>query len=652
MVYAYWWKGHLNSDGTVAREIPNWGDRLNWLLLRSLGLDVAWRPPGEADVVLIGSVLEHLPPKWAGTVLGAGKLHEDSELDLSWAEVVAVRGKLTAAAVGGDPVLGDPALLMPRFIRQWPAKYELGVLPHWSDTELVSRFPHAHVIDPTWRPEKVVEHIVKCRRLVTSSLHGAVIADAYGIPRQAERLNAGPHEGGDFKWRDFSSIYDTHPHFGEMWLAPHDVVARVQADLLAAIRAELGLGRQVVEAPPSPPPARRRRCCCRRKRRPLISILVPFRDDGEERRRTWDWLKQYWEWALPDAEVIEGHTDAVPFNKAAAVNDAACRANGKVFVILDADIYTDWEELLRCARALVSSKQRRWFMPYDKFYRLNAEATSALLAGDPAAPYQLPSPPPADELEPGCSADYGTQYGAGVLVMPREAFYCVGGFDPRFSRGWGSEDASMLRALDTLWAPHEVVPNDVVHLWHMRPGTDWKTRTWVGQAGGSANSRLAQRYAYATGEPGWMRSLCDEHPLPCAPKPRRCPLRRLGPWGVVAALVAGFLLGQLGDKDQATPPPPAPVTSTVTAPPVTAPPVTTTVTVPAPPPSENPPPPSTPPAPPGPKQKTHEVKPGESLWKISERYYGHGRFYRKLSVANNLPQPGLIYPGQVLVIPD
>ena len=84
----------------------------------------------------------------------------------------------------------------------------------------------------------------------------------------------------------------------------------------------------------------------------------------------------------------------------------------------------------------------------------------------------------------------------------------------------------MLRALDTLYCQHEVTHNDALHFWHVRPGTDWQTRTWVGQAGGQANSRLAQRYAQATGDVGWMRSLVDGHVAP-VPLPDK---RRLRDW--------------------------------------------------------------------------------------------------------------------------
>lgn len=51
---------------------------------------------------------------------------------------------------------------------------------------------------------------------------------------------------------------------------------------------------------------------------------------------------------------------------------------------------------------------------------------------------------------------------------------------------------------------------------------------------------------------------------------------------------------------------------------------------------------------------THEVKSGESLSKISKHYYGNANKYNVIFQANTdqLKNPDLIYPGQVLKIPN
>lgn len=50
----------------------------------------------------------------------------------------------------------------------------------------------------------------------------------------------------------------------------------------------------------------------------------------------------------------------------------------------------------------------------------------------------------------------------------------------------------------------------------------------------------------------------------------------------------------------------------------------------------------------------HEVKKGDSLWKIAEKHYGNGSKYPEIFEANKpmLSDPDKIYPGQMLRIPD
>lgn len=495
------------------RRKPNFGDELNWFLLKAFGAeDFQWAQPADAELVMIGSVLEHMPDAWTGTICGTGQLHPETRPNLRNARVLGLRGHMTMNRCVGLPghtpiVLGDPGLLVSRVVRHPVAKYELGVVPHWSDTELHARYKYGHLIDPSGPPDQVVAEIARCKRIVSSSLHGLITADAFGIPRQAELHPRAIHEGGDFKYWDYASIYDDGPHFGEMWRAPWDIVQRTQDELQHIIT--VATGKQPPLAPiPEPEPKRHRR-----GKPPTISVLVPFRDDGEQRARVWGWLKRYWAEHLSSAEIIVGTDYRIPFNKAAAVNSAARRARGKVFVIMDADCYMDSLVVQRCSDNIVAAleaKKKLWYMPYSKLYRLNECTTMELIRTNPRSPFTFSTPPPAGDIETGNSAHYGHQYGALIQVMPAAAFKAVGGMDPRFNKGWGSEDAAFMQSLDTLYAPHQITPNDVLHLWHSKNGSNFSDRKWVGQKFNVANSRLAQRYSIATGERALMQGLVDE----------------------------------------------------------------------------------------------------------------------------------------------
>lgn len=48
--------------------------------------------------------------------------------------------------------------------------------------------------------------------------------------------------------------------------------------------------------------------------------------------------------------------------------------------------------------------------------------------------------------------------------------------------------------------------------------------------------------------------------------------------------------------------------------------------------------------------KNYTVKAGDCLWNIAKRYYGDGMKYKDIASKNNIKNPNLIYPGQVLTL--
>jgi hypothetical protein len=250
------------------------------------------------------------------------------------------------------------------------------------------------------------------------------------------------------------------------------------------------------------------------KRAPQLSLLVPFRasKDHPHRVRLWRWLQQYWAHELPDAEIVMGRCRSQIFCKTEAVNDAAQRARGRILVILDSDAYLRGEQIVHAARAIEEAGRRginRWFVPYRHLYRLREQATEEILASDPRQPLRLRHPPSLDDVESLTSAAYGHHYGAMCQMMPRAAFECVGGMDPRFE-GWGGEDVAFLRAVETLWGKNKSIDAPIYHLWHPSIGTTAKDKQWEGQSRPGVNNRLATRYGQATGDRARMRALVDE----------------------------------------------------------------------------------------------------------------------------------------------
>jgi hypothetical protein len=102
----------------------------------------------------------------------------------------------------------------------------------------------------------------------------------------------------------------------------------------------------------------------------------------------------------------------------------------------------------------------------------------------------------------------GQHFGALIQIMPREAFELVGGMEPR-CRGWGVDDIAFVMALDTLYARHRTMDEDVFTLFHTPTGRRHH-RFWAGQVEEDPNSSLGSRYSRANGDVEAMRALVDE----------------------------------------------------------------------------------------------------------------------------------------------
>jgi pyruvyltransferase len=239
-VKAYWWRGNPGN------YVSNFGDAITPLLLeRFAGLTVEWDTVSHSQVTVTGSILEHIPPLWDGHIIGAGKLYDNSLLHLhtNTAKVWALRGPLTARSVPGDYALGDPGLLADELVRVETRDIDLGIVPHLTDTSLAYDPQwygpkwNTMVISPTLPPLKVIELIGRCKKIVTSSLHGLITADAFDIPRRYEyNKNATKYEGGAFKFRDYSASIDAPFEPGKLYQASRFKVEDRKFDLYDSFR--------------------------------------------------------------------------------------------------------------------------------------------------------------------------------------------------------------------------------------------------------------------------------------------------------------------------------------------------------------------------------------------------------------------------------
>ncbi|MBD1422505.1 polysaccharide pyruvyl transferase family protein [Sphingobacterium chuzhouense] len=159
----------------------------------------------------IGSILSWLPK--GSLVWGTGFMNKNESF--KGGKVYAVRGKLTEQKLeeqGISPtrIYGDPALLLPLWLNEQKIKtIKLGLIPHWKEVDFFKNTygERYHVID--FRTKDVVgvtREITSCEYILSSSLHGIIVAHAYGIP--ALWIKHGYIDTDGFKFYDYFSSVD------------------------------------------------------------------------------------------------------------------------------------------------------------------------------------------------------------------------------------------------------------------------------------------------------------------------------------------------------------------------------------------------------------------------------------------------------------
>lgn len=150
-------------------------------------------------------------------VYGSGSIKEDHSVPINKKITFrSVRGPLTREKMlkyGYDcpPVYGDPGLLMPFIYPLTPRekKYKIGIIPNYidqDDTKLVKLKKHPDVLIINIlcinAPEKFVHDVNSCEYIFSSSLHGIIFGDAYGIPSYYMPLSD-KVIGNGFKFKDY-----------------------------------------------------------------------------------------------------------------------------------------------------------------------------------------------------------------------------------------------------------------------------------------------------------------------------------------------------------------------------------------------------------------------------------------------------------------
>lgn len=224
-------------------KVPNMGDLLNVMIIEQLfGYRVKRHTFLTGELSAIGSGLGQFTlrenPLLACAERIAGKLfptvtiwgsgfvcykEEDTPFYRKDMRFAAVRGELSKARVEKilgkklDIPTGDAGILASYLLKEpVEKKYKTGVIAHYKEQtddafqQMMEFYPDTLFIDVRQHPSIVIKQIAECECIVSSSLHGLIIADSLGIPNIHVKVT-NKLLGDGFKFDDYYSAYHL-PH--------------------------------------------------------------------------------------------------------------------------------------------------------------------------------------------------------------------------------------------------------------------------------------------------------------------------------------------------------------------------------------------------------------------------------------------------------
>lgn len=208
---------HIHYCVCRCKNGTNFGDMITSYIYKKLtGTNpINSIPPSNTDVVYgVGSILGSVTTN--AIVWGSGIMFKNRKFRKP-RKILCVRGPITRQACLDQgyecpEIYGDAGLLLPYFYYpEIKKKYKIGLIPHYIDYELCKKmFPEPPedllIIDITNNIETVVNDMLSCEMLISSSLHGIIGAHAYNI-KCAWTLLSNKIAGKNTKYYDYYESY-------------------------------------------------------------------------------------------------------------------------------------------------------------------------------------------------------------------------------------------------------------------------------------------------------------------------------------------------------------------------------------------------------------------------------------------------------------
>ena len=199
----YWrpWDGRHNFGDHLSNALVVKMAATNNLLLDEV-------VPNPRRLLALGSILHFAADGdviWGSGFNGSVAVSEHRYTTL---DVRAVRGPLTRdflerRGISVPAVYGDPALLTKRLLgdrfKPLPNRTPVAFVPNFQEVGMMDGWEN--VISPFLPWSHVIQRIISSELIISSSLHGLILADAFGIPCTYLRIS---EKEGMFKYEDYA----------------------------------------------------------------------------------------------------------------------------------------------------------------------------------------------------------------------------------------------------------------------------------------------------------------------------------------------------------------------------------------------------------------------------------------------------------------
>ncbi len=231
------------------KDCPNFGDIIGpYLFEKITGSPPVFTKTSNVSLrsvhMSVGSILFWC--KEDCVVWGSGVIYEGQTFPRPQ-RTFAVRGPLTRQHFLNQnydcpEVYGDPGLLMPLYYAPSGVKkkYEIGVIPHYVDKAQCDKYfkntGNIKIIDVFGSIEKVVHQILQCQMVVSSSLHGVVMAHAYSIPAAWIKFSDDLW-GDDIKFHDYYKSIKCSAQV-EPYLVENSDITKLRSTVVSSYKPE------------------------------------------------------------------------------------------------------------------------------------------------------------------------------------------------------------------------------------------------------------------------------------------------------------------------------------------------------------------------------------------------------------------------------